>query len=135
MQVQEARAKVRARVKQRAADVKEAVLDLHESVSDAVEDAVDDVREYLGIEKVEENLQAMKRRTQFLRRIVLKGLVGAAMLTYGIHFSHLVVFAHTVRVTGLPVVVRAWDELVEMYLQARKTIKKVGQHRTGLVDL
>lgn len=133
IQVQEARAKVRARVQQRAADVKEAVLDvkeavldLHESVSDAVEGAMDDVREYLGIEKVEGTLQAVKRRTQFLRRIVLKGLVGAAMLTYGIHFSHLVVFAHTVRVTGLPVVARAWDELVEMYFNARTTIKKVG---------
>lgn len=90
-QVQEARAKVRARVKERAAEVKEAVMDLHENVSDMVEDAMDDVRGYLGIERVEENLQAMKRRTQFLRRIVLKGLVGAAMLSYGMHFSHLVV--------------------------------------------
>lgn len=48
------------------------------------------------------------------------------MLFYGLHFSHLVVFAHTVRVTGWPVVTRAWDEVVDMYFNARKTIKKVG---------
>ncbi len=40
--MQEARANVRARVKQRAADIKEAALDLHENISDMVEDAVDD---------------------------------------------------------------------------------------------
>lgn len=80
-QVQEARAKVRARVKQRAADVKEVVLDLHESVSDAIEDAVDDVKGYLGIEAVEESLEAMKRRTRFIRRIVLKSFIGASRVT------------------------------------------------------
>jgi uncharacterized membrane protein YcjF (UPF0283 family) len=74
--VQEARAKVRARVKQRAADLKEAALDLHENISDMVEDAVDDVRGYLGIEVVEEKLEAMKRRTRFLRRIIFKGFIG-----------------------------------------------------------
>ena len=46
------------------------------------------------------------------------------MLTYGLHFSHLVIFAHTVRVTGWPVIARAWNEAVEMYFNARKTIKK-----------
>ena len=49
------------------------------------------------------------------------------MLTYGLHFSHLVVFAHTVRVTGWPMITRAADEFVEMYFNARKTIKKVRQ--------
>jgi hypothetical protein len=47
------------------------------------------------------------------------------MLLYGLHFSHLVVFAHTARVTGWPVVSRAWDEVVELYFNARATIKKV----------
>lgn len=107
-----------------------AALDLHENISDAIEDAVEDVRGYLGLEVVEEGLEAMKRRTKFVRRIVLKGIVGTyvqgqnkrghghcsnvrtsllcflisrpgvAMLLYGLHFSHLVVFAHTVRQTG-----------------------------------
>ncbi len=52
------------------------------------------------------------------------------MLTYGLHFSHLVVFAHTVRVTGWPYITRAADEFVEMYLNARKTIRKVSQSVT-----
>lgn len=68
---------MRSRVKERVSDMKDAALELQESISDAVEDAVDDVREYLGIDTVEERLVAVKRRTKFLRRVLLKGLVGA----------------------------------------------------------
>lgn len=59
-------------MKEQAAVLKEATLDLHENLSDAIED----VREYLGIEAVEEGLESMKRRTKFVRRILLKSFIG-----------------------------------------------------------
>jgi len=115
-------------VNDRAARARKRALDLHERWSDAMDDAVDDVREYLGLEKpvlnrVEDRLELVLKRTDFAR-YVMKGGVGLGMVFFGLHFSHLVVFMHTLRVTGLPVIQRAWWEFLEMYAVARQTIKK-----------
>ena len=56
-------------------------------------------------------------------KVLFRGLIGGAMLCYGVHFSHLVVFAHTIRVTGWPFIERTWNEAIDMYVKARQTIK------------
>ena len=116
-------------VKDRAARARKRALDLHERLTDVVDDAVDDVREYLGLEKpvlerVEDRLELALQKTDFARRVIMKGGVGLGMVFFGLHFSHLVVFIHTLRVSGLPVIQRAWREFLEMYAVARQTIKK-----------
>lgn len=116
-------------VKDRAARARKGALDFHERWSDVVDDAVDDVREYLGLEKpvlerVEDRLELVLKKTDFARCVILKGGVGLGMVFFGLHFSHLVVFMHTLRVTGLPVIQRAWWEFLEIYAVARQTIKK-----------
>jgi hypothetical protein len=116
-------------VKDRAARARKRAFDLHERLSDVVDLAVEDARELFGFEKpvlerLEDHLELVLEQTDFARRVITKGGVGLGMVFFGLHFSHLVVFIHTLRVTGLPVIQRAWREFADMYTIARKTIKK-----------
>ena len=67
------------------------------------------------LERVEDRLELVLEKTDFARRVVMKGGVGLGMVFFGLHFSHLVAFIHTLRVTGLPVIQRAWREFLDMY--------------------
>src|SRR6056297_202401 len=116
-------------VRERALQVKEQAFKLQEKFTDVVDEATLDVREYLGLEKpyleqLEDRMLNVLQETAFARQVIVKGCVGLSMVLYGMHFSHLVVFIHTLRVTGLPVMQRAWNEFVDMYGTARRTIKR-----------
>lgn len=113
----------RSTIQEGLSRAKDAIEDVTDVISEKVEDIVDDVQEVLGISKVENRLIDWIDRTALARRVLVRGGLGGAMLFYGVHFSHLVVFAHTIRITGWPFIERAWNEVIDMYVNARATIK------------